>query len=113
MDLTEYEQGLKEKYGRIGAIPLLDGGTAYFMRPTQDQWDMMQALTDGDDDGGKQRTAYKRLVFQCFVGAKDADGNDLTFAEVLALEGPAFHTGAAGNLVNRLAGTGNRPARFL
>lgn len=107
----EFETKLRsEQKGPLAAVPIGEGrGAAYFRRPTAEEWDTFQALSG---DPGGQAVAYKRMVSQCFVGGWTSLG-ELTLAQIEELEGPGFLPRPAGNAVNKLAGSDDRPTRFL
>jgi hypothetical protein len=111
-DQKAYDSQLLAKHGKVATIPI-KGGEAYFRQPSQDEWDEMQALRE-DSEGAARRTPYLRLVHKCFVGAFiDGQQSAKSLDDIAKVEGPAFVSGPAGAIVNKLAGTGDRPARFL
>lgn len=115
-NLKEYQAKIRaEVNGPVAAVGIAGGtGRAFFRRPTQDEWDEWLLLSA--DGGSAQRTAYARLVSGCFLGAWTPHTLDnLTFDQVVTLEGPAFigADSGAGGAVNKLAGAGVRDTEFL
>jgi hypothetical protein len=111
--VDSYEKELCAKHPKpIAAVPMLNGGSAYFRRPTSDEYDEFQMLSQGDEEDEKS-TAFARYVKGCFIGAHNGD-EPLEWEMLGELEGPAFLVGGAcGAAVNKLAGAGVRKTRFL
>jgi hypothetical protein len=108
----EYEAALKSKYVHVAAVPMSSGGTAYVRRPSQEEYDMLQAHSDAGGEAVRQ--AFAKYVADCFVGALDSKDTELSWDEVRAKEGPAFCSGGhLGVAVNKLAGSGEVPTRLL
>jgi len=111
-DQKTFETQLMTNHPKLAAIPV-EGGDAYFRRPTPEEWEEMQSLRE-NADGTTNRTPYLRLVHQCFVGAWIGGKQSQDTLDAIAeREGPAFIGGPCGAVVNKLAGTGDRQARFL
>lgn len=107
-ELKQYESNIPK--GSV-AVPISGGGFAYFRRPSNEEWDELQALA-GDED--QKNIAYRRTVSMCFIGAFIPGSGELVLNAVIDLEGPGFITGPAGKAVNMLAGaSGKGPPRLL
>lgn len=115
MNRTEFESAIKKAHPRCAVVAMRSGGSVYLRPPTDEEYDTFQALTDGGS-ADEKRTAFKRYVQGCFVGAIVGDETikELKLSEVAALEGPAFvANGAMGHAVNKLAGAEPAATRFL
>jgi hypothetical protein len=108
--IEEFATALKRDHGKIASLPI-DGGHAFFRRPTAEEWDEAAAA-----DADVKRRAHARMTRMCFVGAliDGAPHDAAAFETVVASCGPGWVGGPAGSLVNVLAGATERGApRFF
>jgi len=112
MDQKTFESSMVVKYGagKVAGVAIR-GGFVYFRQPSQEEWDEFLALKEGEE---ADRMAYMRMLHICYLGAiVGGEQSKETLDDLAAKEGPAFIAGPCGKTLNKLAGMGDRTARFL
>lgn len=107
---------IKGKLGKLRgtavAIPGDQGGYAYVREPSEIEFMTIQAQSDAPHDA--YVPAFSNYVKECFIGACDDAGNELSFSDVKRIAGPGFvSTGPLGKAVNKLGGNREAATRDL
>jgi hypothetical protein len=113
--IAEYRAAVKAKHAgkRCKEVDLPSGaGHAYVREPSYEEFMYINSQSDAPHDA--YVPAFAKYVETCFAGACDADGEELSFADVRRIAGVGYMvTGPLAAAVNTLAGQVKAPMRDL